>query len=79
LTKKCFMCGTTKIITKHHVVPLHVGGIDLKSNIVDMCKTHHDLFHKKIARIYPNPTMKIYIKELVLMKLKYDKDMHKMQ
>ncbi len=42
------MCGTTKIITKHHVVPLHVGGIDLKSNIVDMCKTHHDLFHKKL-------------------------------
>ena len=41
----CYNCGATEDIEYHHIVPLLLGGNDVKSNIVPLCYKCHKAAH----------------------------------
>ena len=43
--ERCINCGNTENIHHHHVVPLVLGGSDIKSNIVPLCGICHGIVH----------------------------------
>lgn len=45
---KCANCGTSVGLELHHIVPLHVGGNDVITNLVPLChRCHMALHHEK--------------------------------
>lgn len=46
---QCVVCGSTDRVQRHHVRPLSEGGIDHPSNMVTLCKFHHDQAHARRA------------------------------
>lgn len=44
--RKCFVCESEKNITRHHIIPIHCGGLDLEENIVHLCDFHHKQLHR---------------------------------
>lgn len=45
LGHKCVNCGSEENIEYHHIVPLHVGGNEVISNIVPLCYSCHKAVH----------------------------------
>jgi transposase len=43
--EKCCNCGTTDNVEYHHVIPLNLGGKDVRTNMVCLCQKCHDLIH----------------------------------
>lgn len=48
--RKCFICGTRKNLTRHHIKPKSEGGTDDKENILILCKEHHSNLHNPYKR-----------------------------
>ena len=44
--KFCAVCGTTKELQHHHLVPKIRGGTDDETNLLTLCYEHHCWFHK---------------------------------
>lgn len=42
---RCFCCSSRRQITSHHIIPKHCGGLDIKNNIVHVCKNCHEEIH----------------------------------
>jgi transposase-like protein len=42
---RCMLCGTTKDLVVHHIIPLVDGGSDTVNNMVTLCEKHHWLYH----------------------------------
>lgn len=42
---KCFVCSSRNHLEFHHVVPKHLGGTDLKNNLVRLCSNCHKQVH----------------------------------
>lgn len=40
------LCGATRWLHKHHVVPRSLGGTDEPENLITLCSFHHQLFHR---------------------------------
>jgi len=45
-SKKCAECGTTENLTNHHLIPKYVGGKDIKSNLIILCRKCHNKVHE---------------------------------
>lgn len=43
--RKCYRCGTTTNLQEHHLRPLSLGGQDIPSNIIILCKNCHEDEH----------------------------------
>lgn len=42
---KCYICGSNKKITEHHIIPTHLGGTDLYYNLSALCESCHRELH----------------------------------
>lgn len=42
---KCLLCDSITDLHLHHIKPRLLGGTDDDSNLVTVCKTHHELLH----------------------------------
>lgn len=40
---ECELCGSTRNLEAHHIIPIAVGGIDTEENILCVCKKCHTL------------------------------------
>lgn len=74
-SKNCFICGTKHRLTKHHVIPVEFGGLDLDENITRLCIDCHREYHKPFTlevkkQRYLNPTDNFLIERLYRLKLK---------
>lgn len=62
---RCLNCGDDKRIEWHHIVPLEIGGNDIPSNTVPLCRschkavTHHQLILSTVGRKYKSGGRKI--------------------
>ena len=45
LGTKCVNCGSEEYIEYHHIVPIHLGGIDKLENMVALCNRCHKVVH----------------------------------
>jgi len=45
MLKRCFFCKTTKRMTKHHIIPLSIGGTSKKKNKEYLCDRCHKKLH----------------------------------
>lgn len=43
----CELCGSTKKVEQHHIVPRWLGGSDAPTNIMPLCRKCHVELHKK--------------------------------
>lgn len=39
---KCVVCQTSEQLTAHHKVPWHISRDDSPTNLVTLCRRHHD-------------------------------------
>ena len=46
LNNQCYFCEFNKVIEKHHIIPVRLGGKKLKNNILNLCPNHHYLIHR---------------------------------
>ncbi len=46
---KCVQCSSTEELDVHHIVPLSKGGRTVKSNLITLCKYHHEGKHSHMA------------------------------
>lgn len=46
------ICGATRWLHKHHIIPKSRGGNDAADNLVTLCSFHHQLWHRSEA-FYP--------------------------
>lgn len=46
-SRKCQDCGSKKGLTLHHIIPKSVGGQNIKTNCVILCRKCHNLEHSK--------------------------------
>ena len=42
---KCAICGKTKNLENHHIIPKVDGGTDDETNFLTLCSEHHALMH----------------------------------
>ena len=42
---KCAVCGTTKNLEHHHIIPKADGGTDDETNFLTLCGKHHAAIH----------------------------------
>ena len=42
---KCAVCGTTKNLENHHIIPKEDGGTDDETNFLTLCAKHHAAMH----------------------------------
>ena len=42
---KCAVCGTTKNLEHHHIIPKSDGGTDDETNFLTLCGKHHAAVH----------------------------------
>ena len=42
---KCAVCGTTKNLEHHHIIPKVDGGTDDETNFLTLCAKHHAAMH----------------------------------
>jgi len=72
--KTCFVCGTTKGLTKHHIVPRNFGsfgGFDAWWNIIRLCEKDHVAYHKMFDNGTYEPTLENLLKQLSRMRIKH--------
>lgn len=48
--KVCFMCGTNKNITRHHVIPKAFKPV--KNITIPLCEAHKDVTHPVFKQVY---------------------------
>jgi hypothetical protein len=41
----CVICGTTKNLQHHHIIPISEGGDDHEHNFLTVCWEHHNFIH----------------------------------
>ena len=41
----CWICGSPRNLTRHHIIPLSEGGFDFPTNIVKICSLCHQKMH----------------------------------
>jgi hypothetical protein len=41
----CVICGTTKNLQHHHIIPISEGGDDNEHNFLTVCWEHHNFIH----------------------------------
>ena len=70
---KCYSCGTKQDLTKHHAIPLSIGGGDIHENIVRLCCKCHRHLHRQAEE--KNLNEYEYLILLEKMKLKHKLDM----
>jgi hypothetical protein len=65
---KCELCGSTRQIEAHHIIPVCVGGPDIEENIIAICSVCHAkltprsvLIKLGIRRIQENPVRAAWI------------------
>ena len=46
--KRCWLCGSGKKVTKHHVIPRSMK--PKRNRVIPLCRTCHDIMHKGIER-----------------------------
>jgi predicted transcriptional regulator len=59
----CSNCGSNEELQYHHIIPLNAGGKNIRSNIVCLCGSCHDLVHGITRKGYHNESVKKGIKE----------------
>lgn len=45
----CNLCAAEDDLYLHHIIPISWGGITSKENCITLCKSCHELIHKKLA------------------------------
>lgn len=70
MSKGCFICGSKKDLTKHHGIPLSLGGENRWDNIITLCDTHHQNYHKHFNKNKTNDIEK-YLRKIINMKINY--------
>ncbi len=49
--KKCYVCGSEKNLTIHHIKPKSRGGSNDINNFIPLCRSCHDDFHKFLNKV----------------------------
>jgi len=61
--KVCAICSAKKYIHRHHIIPLGKGGINMKLNLIALCR----VCHKKVHKNEPSPK-KEFVPKIKLIK-----------
>ena len=48
---KCYFCGRTTHLERHHVIPKEIGGSGLKDNKAYVCDKCHSQLHKLLTLV----------------------------
>lgn len=51
MSKKCFFCGSKKRMTRHHIIPISLGGSSSKKNLKWICDTCHKKLHSLLTPV----------------------------
>lgn len=74
--KFCIICGIKdeRVICEHHLIPMSEGGLDIKSNKVDICYNCHRIVHSDkyyvscLHNIMTNDVLKDFRKPIIIAK-----------
>ena len=65
---ECYICGKKgNGLTTHHIIPKYLGGLDIQTNIVNLCWACHFILHKATKSLFlklKNGNDLFYIKRL---------------
>jgi len=77
ITHKCFLCGKTSHLEKHHIVPKEIGGSGKKENKIYLCDKCHPQLHKLLTPVIQHLLAYIYALQKELKKYVEIKEPHK--